>query len=309
MKTDYIQERISMIILVLNSPDSLLCFWLKFRLLHTSQYTCDVCNTTQRVPYVHGFWNTLGSHCTNVAVSLGMYPLSVYLFFFWAHSGDLKHFQGREVSVYFILTFQRPWTLKEKNSFSLEIKTHTCTKLKGRIIINETLICFEGTCKTIPFNSILEFSILSDFNMRNVIIWHWFMKSLVGTWRRNDVTSHRRQYDVMGLLGICPPLAPQYSKPYPPPQYSKTFYANVLNSVSRTLILQSIFLYQRIQFWRNPIFIYISTPVSCFVWPDKNKVFVCLFVNLNYLYLSTKTRDTGSFVRLSTLRHRELTVS
>ena len=31
---------------------------------------------------------------------------------------------------------------------------------------------FERTCKTIPFNSILEFSILSDFKMRNVIIWH-----------------------------------------------------------------------------------------------------------------------------------------
>ena len=37
-------------------------------------------------------------------------------------------------------------------------------------------------------------SILSDFTVRNVIIWHWFIKNLVGTWRRNDVdaTSLRR---------------------------------------------------------------------------------------------------------------------
>ena len=42
-------------------------------------------------------------------------------------------------------------------------KNHKCTKLKGKIIINATLIWFEGAGKTIPFNSILEFSILSDF--------------------------------------------------------------------------------------------------------------------------------------------------
>ena len=51
-------------------------------------------------------------------------------------------------------------------------KTHKCTKLKGKIITNVTLIKIEDTGKTIPFNSILEFSILSDFKMRNVIIWH-----------------------------------------------------------------------------------------------------------------------------------------
>ena len=39
-------------------------------------------------------------------------------------------------------------------------KNHNCTKLKGKIIINITFIWFEGTCKTIPFNSILEFSII-----------------------------------------------------------------------------------------------------------------------------------------------------
>ena len=53
-------------------------------------------------------------------------------------------------------------------------------------MINVTLIWFEGACKIFPFKSILEFSILSDFKMRNVIIWHWFIKNLVGTWRRND---------------------------------------------------------------------------------------------------------------------------
>ena len=40
--------------------------------------------------------------------------------------------------------------------------------------------------------------------MRIVIIWHWFIKNLVGT---------RRHYDVMCLLGIWPPLPP----PPPPP--------------------------------------------------------------------------------------------
>ena len=51
-------------------------------------------------------------------------------------------------------------------------KNHKCTKLKGKIIINVTLILFEGTGKTISLTSILEFSIISDFKMRIVIIWH-----------------------------------------------------------------------------------------------------------------------------------------
>ena len=49
-------------------------------------------------------------------------------------------------------------------------KNHKCTKLKGKIIINVTLIWFEDAGKTIPLNSVLEFSIISDFKMRNVII-------------------------------------------------------------------------------------------------------------------------------------------
>ena len=42
----------------------------------------------------------------------------------------------------------------------------------GKIILNVTFISFGGTGKTIPFNSILEFSIISVFKMKNVIIWH-----------------------------------------------------------------------------------------------------------------------------------------
>ena len=92
-------------------------------------------------------------------------------------------------------------------------KNHKCTKLKGKIIINVTLIWFEGTCKTIPFNSIHEFSILSDFKMRNVIIWHWFIKNLVGIWRRNDVdATSLRRIDVSTTSCACwefgPPLGP-----------------------------------------------------------------------------------------------------
>ena len=59
----------------------------------------------------------------------------------------------------------------------------------------------------------------------------------MGTRRRNDVdatslrridvvTSHRRRYDVMCLVGICPPPPPPppNSKPWPP-QYSQPSYA------------------------------------------------------------------------------------
>ena len=93
-------------------------------------------------------------------------------------------------------------------------KNHQCTKLKGKIIINVTLIWFEGTGKTISLNSIFEFSIISDFKMRIVIIWHWFIKNLVGTWRRNDVdATSLRRIDVITTSCACwefgpPPLAP-----------------------------------------------------------------------------------------------------
>ena len=104
-------------------------------------------------------------------------------------------------------------------------KNHKCTKLKGKIIINVTLIWFEGTCKTIPFHSILEFSILSDFKMRNVIIWHWFIKILVGTWRRNDVdATSLRRIDVSTMSCACwefgPPLGPPNILNLPTPMIS-----------------------------------------------------------------------------------------
>ena len=73
------------------------------------------------------------------------------------------------------------------------------------------------TGKTVPLNSILEFSnIISYFKMRNVIIWHCFIKNLMGT---------RRRYDVMCLLGISPPpFAP------PPPTKNLNFGPpNILN--------------------------------------------------------------------------------
>ena len=62
------------------------------------------------------------------------------------------------------------------------------------------------------------------FKTRNVIIWHWFIKNLVGTWRRNDVdATSLRRIDVVttSLLGICPPL--------PPPPIFKPCPPNILN--------------------------------------------------------------------------------
>ena len=59
--------------------------------------------------------------------------------------------------------------------------------------------------------------------MRNVIIWHWFIKNLVGTWRPNDVdATSLRRIEVITTSCACwefapPPLAPQYSKPNGPP--------------------------------------------------------------------------------------------
>ena len=79
------------------------------------------------------------------------------------------------------------------------------------------------TGKTIPLNSILEFSIISYFKMSNVIIWHWFIKNLVGTRRRNDVdATSLRRIDVVTTSCACwefgpPPWPPKNSKPCPPP--------------------------------------------------------------------------------------------
>ena len=67
--------------------------------------------------------------------------------------------------------------------------------------------------------------------MRNVIIWHWFIKNLVGTRRRNDVdATSLRRIDVVttscAYWEFGPPWPPQNSKPWPP-QYSKPSYAYV----------------------------------------------------------------------------------
>ena len=44
--------------------------------------------------------------------------------------------------------------------------------MKGSVIICVHFILLEGIGKRKPFNSILDFAILSNFKMRNVIIWH-----------------------------------------------------------------------------------------------------------------------------------------
>ena len=96
-------------------------------------------------------------------------------------------------------------------------KNDKCTKLKGKIIINVTLTWFERTCKTIHFNSILEFSILSDFKMRNVIIWHWFIQNLVGPWRRNDVDATSLcRIDIVTTSCACWEFGPSLPPPPPP---------------------------------------------------------------------------------------------
>ena len=72
------------------------------------------------------------------------------------------------------------------------------------------------TGKTIPLNSILEFSIISYFKMRNVIIWHWFAKNLVGTWSRNDVDATAlRRIDVIMTSCACWEFAPPLPRPPP----------------------------------------------------------------------------------------------
>ena len=66
---------------------------------------------------------------------------------------------------------------------------------------NNPPIC---TGKTIPLNSILEFSIISYFQMRNEIIWHWLIKNLMGTRRRNDVdATSLRRIDVVPTSCAC----------------------------------------------------------------------------------------------------------
>ena len=65
--------------------------------------------------------------------------------------------------------------------------------------------------------------------MKNAIIWAWFIKNLVGTWRRNDIDAtllHR--IDVVTTSCACREFAPPPLPPPPPPQFSKPSYAYVL---------------------------------------------------------------------------------
>ena len=54
--------------------------------------------------------------------------------------------------------------------------TSMCEPVKARSQMYQFNICtfslFEGISKSILFNSVLNFAILSVFNVRNVIIWH-----------------------------------------------------------------------------------------------------------------------------------------
>ena len=62
--------------------------------------------------------------------------------------------------------------------------------------------------------------------MRNVVIWHWFIKKLLGIWRRNDVdATSLHRIDVITTSCACWNLA----LPCPPPQYSKPWPPNILN--------------------------------------------------------------------------------
>ena len=69
------------------------------------------------------------------------------------------------------------------------------------------------TGKSIPLNSILEFSIILYIKMRNVIIWHLFIKIY---WAHDvEMTSMRRRYVASTSLrrhvpagNLAPPLAP-----------------------------------------------------------------------------------------------------
>ena len=87
---------------------------------------------------------------------------------------------------------------------------------------NNPPIC---TGKTIPLNSILEFSIISYFKMRNVIIWHWLIKNLMGTRRRNDVdATSLRRIDVVTTSCACWEFGP-----LGPPKILNLGPPNILN--------------------------------------------------------------------------------
>ena len=65
--------------------------------------------------------------------------------------------------------------------------------------------------------------------MRNVIIWHSFIKNLLGTWRQNEVDATLlRRIDVSATSCACWEFGPPpIFQTLTPPQYSKPSYAYV----------------------------------------------------------------------------------
>ena len=58
-------------------------------------------------------------------------------------------------------------------SFNVYVKQYKLDhKRTNLILVYVPFILFEGICKSILFNSILNFAISSAFNVRNVTIWH-----------------------------------------------------------------------------------------------------------------------------------------
>ena len=95
---------------------------------------------------------------------------------------------------------------------------------------NNPPIC---TGKTIPLNSILEFSIILYFKMRNVIIWHWLIINLMGTRRRNDVdATSLRRIDVVTTSCACWEFGPPLPPPPPAQKKFKTLAPPIFYSVT-----------------------------------------------------------------------------
>ena len=82
------------------------------------------------------------------------------------------------------------------------------------------------TGKSIPLNSILEFSIILYIKMRNVIIWHLFIKIY---WAHDvEMTSMRRRYVASTSLRRHVP-AGNLAPPWPPPNILNLGPPNILN--------------------------------------------------------------------------------
>ena len=81
-----------------------------------------------------------------------------------------------------------------------------------------------------------------NFLYYQILRWeHWFIKNLVGTWRRNDVdATSLRRIDVVTTTCACwefappPPWPPQYSKPCPPPPPPPPNILNLPTLMTRT---------------------------------------------------------------------------